>query len=370
MPSSADILLLGTGVVGSSLLEIVRGRLSNRLRIAGVANSRGVVLGTRATSDDPLEISADDLAALQERSRSVTPIRIEDDVLDRIAARNQGVLVDATAEPAMGELYERALERGIHVVTANKKPLAGPFAARERLFDPDRRGGRATLRYEATVGAALPIIETLKNFVRTGDRVKSIDCVLSGTLGFVCNSIHDGVPFSRAVAVARDRGFTEPDARDDLAGTDVARKAVILAREIGARTERSDVAVEPFVPLDIVAGSSPESLEHDLAPLDASFAARVDHLRARNEKLVYLARIEVDIGGVVNASAGPVAVPLTHPAAQLPGSTALVAFTTLRHALEPLVVRGSGAGGPVTASALLADIFAAIGTGSVPPREL
>jgi aspartokinase/homoserine dehydrogenase 1 len=366
MPSNADILVLGTGVVGRAFIDIVRGRLSSRLRIAGVANSRGLALGRER---EPFDVDAAQLSELFALPRDRVRGPIDDSVLDRIAARNRGVLVDATADENVGELYERALARGIHVITANKKPLAGLYAQRERLVDPEGRGGRAAFRYEATVGASLPIIETLKNFVRTGDRVRSIDCALSGTLGFVCNAMTEGTPLSRAIAIARERGYTEPDPRDDLGGIDIARKAVILAREIGSRLELADVAVEPFVPRDLLANATSESLGADLAKLDAAFADKVARLRERSEKLVYLARIQVDIGGVIHASAGPVAIPLSHPAAQLQGSSALVAFTTLRHALEPLIVRGSGAGGPVTASALLADIFAAIGTASVPPRD-
>ena len=358
MPSEPRVLLVGTGVVGSAFLEIVRGRLSSQLRIGGVANSRGIVLAR----PDEAEVQAAELNELLARPRSATPPRIDDALLDTIAGES-AVLVDATAEEGITELYQRALARGIHVVTANKKPIAGPWAARERLFDPARRSGRAQLRYEATVGAALPVIETLKNLIRTGDRVKRIDCVLSGTLGFLCNAIADGTPLSQALAVARDRGYTEPDAREDLGGSDVARKAVILARELGASIETSDVALEPFLPRDFLEASSPGTLERDVVKLDATFAVNAERLRRRNEKLVYLARIETDADGTVAASAGPIAVPASHPAAQLQGSSALVAFTTARHAPEPLVVRGSGAGGAVTASALLADIFAATGTG-------
>jgi homoserine dehydrogenase len=354
MPSEANILVVGTGVVGSALLEIVRGRLATPVRVAAIANSRGVVL---ASSEPPFEVQSADFAELLSRPRSSTPARIDDAVLDRLAAGN-GVLVDATAEENIAELYERALERGIHVVTANKKPIAGPWAVREKLFDLARRN-EVQLRYEATVGAALPVIETVKNLVRTGDRVKRIDCVLSGTLGFLCNSIAEGTPLSQAVAVARERGFTEPDAREDLGGADVARKAVILARELGSRLETEEIALEPFLPADVLAASSPATLERDIAKLDADFAAKVERLRRRNEKLVYLARIEVDGEGNVAASAGPVVVPSTHPAAQLQGSSALVAFSSTRHSVDPLVVRGSGAGGAVTASALLADVFAA-----------
>ncbi len=358
MPSEPRILLVGTGVVGSALLEIVRGPLASRIRIAGVANSRGVVFAPPGEVD----VRADDVAALLARPRGATPARIDDEVLERLAGES-GVIVDATAEDGITELYERALARGIHVVTANKKPIAGAWSARERLFDPARRAGKAQLRYEATVGAALPVISTLENLVRTGDRVKRIDCVLSGTLAFLCNAIADGSTLSQAIAVARDRGYTEPDAREDLGGADVARKAVILARELGARLETSDVALEPFVPRDVLDASSPATLERDVAKLDASFALNAERLRRRNEKLVYLARIETDADGRVTASAGPVAVPATHPAAQLQGSSALVAFSTARHTPEPLVVRGSGAGGAVTASALLADIFSATGGG-------
>ncbi len=360
MPSDIRVLLVGTGVVGSAFLEIARGPLASELKIVAVANSRGIVTAPPDAAD--LEVRSEDLAALLARPRTAPPPRIDDALLARLAGERT-VLVDATAEEGIVDLYQRALAAGIHVVTANKKPIAGSWPVREKLFDPALRSGRAQLRYEATVGAALPVIETVKNLVRTGDRVKRIDCVLSGTLAFLCNTITDGTPLSKAIAVARERGYTEPDAREDLGGADVARKAVILARELGATIETSDVALEPFLPGEVLEAASPETLERDVAKLDASFAANAERLRRRNEKLVYLARIETSPDGAVSASAGPVAVPLSHPAAQLQGSSALVAFTTARHSPEPLVVRGSGAGGAVTASALLADIFSATSTG-------
>lgn len=328
------VLLVGTGVVGGAFLEMPK-----RVVLAGVANRRGVVLGP-----DPSELLA--------RPAREEPLRIGDDVLDELESLPEPVLVDATASDDVAELYLRALERGIHVVTANKKPIAGPWATREKLFDPSLRGPGAKLRYEATVGAGLPVIETLKDLVRTGDEVRRIDCVLSGTLGFLCNALDDGVPLSDAVATAKARGYTEPDPREDLGGADVARKAVILAREIGAHLEASDVELEPFVPR--------EALDRDLATLDADFAARASAAKKRGEKLVYLARIATR-GTSVRATAGPVFVPRSHPAAQLEGSSALVAFTTARYPTDPLVVRGSGAGGAVTASAVLADVLKATG---------
>ena len=335
----ASVLLVGTGVVGSALIAILQGEAPpGGLELVGVANTRGALLGEeRLTPGQTREI------AIRSKREEATPLG--DDLLDALAARPHPVLVDATAADGMLHLYVRALALGIHVVTANKKPLAAPWAERQRLFDLSLRTRSARIRYEATVGAGLPVIETLKDLVRTGDRVRKIECVLSGTLSFLANEIHSGTPLSRAVAIAKDRGFTEPDPREDLSGADVARKAVVLARELGSRLETTDVDLHPFVPVNAT---------------DAEVSANVERLRRRNEKLVYLARIDVE-GEVVRASAGPVAVSIDHPAATLGGSSALVAFTTARYVRDPLVVRGSGAGGAVTASALIADVLKATG---------
>jgi aspartokinase/homoserine dehydrogenase 1 len=341
----AHVFLVGTGVVGSAVLAIAHGAAPPKgVELVGVANTRGLALVASGV------LSEEESRAIASRPPRSEAFAIGDDVLDALAKRRQAVLVDATAADDMEDLYGRALARGIHVVTANKKPLAARWEKRARLFDLSLRKGGTKLRYEATVGAGLPVIETLKDLVRTGDRVKRIECVLSGTLSFVANEIHAGTPLSRAVAIAKDRGFTEPDPREDLGGKDVARKAVVLARELGAELEIDDVDLEPFVPAAI----------RELEKFDAESAARVARLRTRGEKLVYLARIEAD-GPVVRASAGPVAVPLDHPAATLGGSSALVAFTTARYERDPLVVRGSGAGGAVTASALFADVLKATG---------
>jgi aspartokinase/homoserine dehydrogenase 1 len=302
----ASVFLVGTGVVGSALLAIAAitaittnttnthpGASPAHVALVGIANTRGLRLAEHGA------LSLDEARAIVAQPARSEPLRIDDAVLDALAAR---------------------------------------------------RAPGTKLRYEATVGAGLPVIETLKDLVRTGDRVRRIECVLSGTLGFVANELHAGTPLSRAVAIAKDRGYTEPDPREDLGGKDVARKTVVLARELGSKLEVADVDLEPFVASSVT----------DLTKVDAELAARVARLRSRGEKLVYLARIDAD-GSKVRASAGPVAVPLDHPAALLGGSSALVAFTTARYDRDPLVVRGSGAGGAVTASALLADVLKATG---------
>ena len=353
--SGASVLLVGTGVVGSALLAIVHATAPPRgVDLVGLANTRGALL---AGPGQP-RLSPDEARSVVAKPQRLDPQTVSDDLLDALATRAQPVLVDATAADDMDELYGRALARGIHVVTANKKPLSAAWTRRERLFDLSRRKPGTKLRYEATVGAGLPVIETLKDLVRTGDRVLRIECALSGTLGFLSNELHAGTPLSRAVAIAKDRGYTEPDPREDLGGTDVARKAVVLARELGSSLELADVDLEPFVLSALLRSSSADDIVRDLERIDAEVAAKIARAKVRGEKLVYLARIETN-GDQVRASAGPVTVPLEHPAATLGGSSALVAFTTSRYERDPLVVRGSGAGGAVTAAALVADVLKA-----------
>jgi aspartokinase/homoserine dehydrogenase 1 len=315
----ADLLVLGTGVVGGALLELLSSERAPRgIHVAGACNTR-------------------------------TP-PLTDRLLDGLAASSPcPVLVDATPADGIEALYARALGRGIHVVTANKKPLVAPWHVRRELFAVAAERG-LTIGREATVGAGLPIVGTLGDLVATGDRVRRVDCVLSGTLAFLCDELHAGTPLSRAIAEAKEKGYTEPDPWEDLGGADVARKAVILAREIGLPLEIGDVDLAPFAPRG-------EPID------DAAWARRAAEAEARGERLVYLARIDVD-GTTARASAGLASLPRAHPAAASRGPVALASFTTDRYAAEPLVVRGPGAGGPVTASALVADVLRARGASS------
>ena len=348
--SVASVLLVGTGTVGSAFLSILQQpEPPQGLAIHGVTNTRALRLESRP-------LTADEIRGVTGHAPSEKKYLIDDDAFDRLAALPNPVLVDATAEGDLEDLYLRALGRGIHVVTANKKPLASPLPLRAQLDDLSLRKNGARFRYEATVGAGLPVIETLKDLLRTGDEVKQIECVLSGTLGFLSNELHAGTKLSRAVATAKDRGYTEPDPREDLGGADVARKAVVLARELGMKVELGDVDLEPFVPAALLDASSAATIVRDLERIDDEVAARIARYEANKQKLVYLARIDE-----TGLKAGPVALSLDHPAATLKGSSALVAFTTARYDRDPLVVRGSGAGGAVTASALIADILKAIG---------
>lgn len=353
MSGAASVFVLGKGTVASALfaqlhgLQRGGGRASAAVRLVGAADRRGSWFD--AGGGDPRAAVARLDAARAGEGLAAT--------IDRLRSLPTPILVDCTAADGMERAYERALGAGVHVVTANKKPLAIPASARARLFAAAARAGRA-LRYETTVGASLPVIETLQNLIRTGDRVDRIEGSLSGTLGYLAGELARGVPLSRAVASARVQGLTEPHPRDDLSGVDVARKALILAREIGLEVELSEVSIEPFVPASILAHETPEALLTALERYDPLVVSQMEELRRRGEVLRYLATIEpASTRGPAQVRVGPVGVPEQHPAARLRGTEALVSFRTERFSAHPLVVQGPGAGGALTAAGVLADLL-------------
>jgi homoserine dehydrogenase len=228
-----------------------------------------------------------------------------------------------------------------------------------------RRQHRRHHHYDAAVGASLPVIGTLRRLVRSGDRVKRVEGALSGTLGFLATELGRGVALSLATRWALGLGHCEEDPRDDLSGRDAARKALILARELGASLALEDVRVEPFVPAELLAPGTPEELIAALRAHDEAMAARVERLRGEGKVLRYLARIEERPDGRFTVSVGPTEVDGAELAARLVGVEAYVAFTTARHAERPLVVQGQGVGAAQTAGTVLAEVFrAALGGGA------
>jgi aspartokinase/homoserine dehydrogenase 1 len=350
-----SVFLLGKGVVGSQLLAQIRGQqdslLANegvRLRVVGLADSKRLLFREQGLALD------DDITSDLAAASANEPAQLRR-CLDELRRLPAPVLVDCTAEDGMERVYAEALHLGIHVVAANKKPLALPLAERDALLDEARRSHRA-YHYETTVGASLPVIETLKNLVRTGDRVHLIEGSLSGTLGFLCTELMKGVALSEAVRSARARGFTEPHPQDDLSGLDAGRKALILARELGLRLDLGDVVVEPFVPREVLSMADVEAFLAELQRRDREVAERVARCHTGGKVLRYLARIEPD-GRAPRVRVGLVAVGPEHPAFRLRGSESQVSFSTERYREYPLVVQGSGAGGAVTAAGVLADVL-------------
>ncbi len=355
-----SLLVLGTGVVGSALLaQIAEQQHELRDRhdllpvVVGIATSKrllfdraGIPLGSwrEALEREPVASPAHDV--------------LTSAVLDRLARLEGPVLVDCTAADGMETIYEQAFARGIHVVAANKKPLTVPTAQRDHLLDAARTAHRA-YRYETTVGASLPVIETLQSLVQTGDEVHLIEGSFSGTLGYLTNELMAGRRLDEAVRTAKALGYTEPLPQDDLSGLDAARKAIILGRELGHSVEIEDVALTPLVPAELLAERDLERFFEALSAYADTMSARITSLREEGKVLRYLARVDpsAPARGEPLLSVGPVGVPLDHPAARLRGSESFVAFTTRRYHHYPLIVQGAGAGGDVTAAGVLADVL-------------
>jgi aspartokinase/homoserine dehydrogenase 1 len=264
------------------------------------------------------------------------------------------IFVDCTASDDIPPYYPRLLERNIAVVTPNKRGFSSSMEFYELLrSSADSR--RTPLLHETCVGAALPILGTLNDLVRSGDRILSIDAVLSGTLSYIFNSMRSGASFSNAVSEAKQRGYTEPDPRDDLSGMDVARKVLILARDAGLHLELADIELSPLLPPEATAGSVEDFLAM-LPTLDQKFDELSSSAKAEGKKLFFGAHIDCSSK---SASIGLRAVPGEHPFCSLSGADNIVVFTTRRYESNPLVVKGPGAGAEVTAAGVFADIIRA-----------
>ncbi|MCY3556807.1 MAG: hypothetical protein OXH56_15970 [Gemmatimonadetes bacterium] len=261
-------------------------------------------------------------------------------------------IVDTTSAE-MTEVHLACLRRGVPVVTANKKPITDRSAAYEEI----RRLGRADRMrywYETTAGAGLPIVSTVRELVDTGDEVTRIAGCLSGTLGYICSQLDHGRTFSEIVREAKDLGYTEPDPRDDLNGMDVARKALILGREIGYRLELDDLEIEGMVSDALLDAPSVDAFMDMLTSEDAVYAQRVASGGDRGQVLRYVATV-----GDGTCRVGLENVDRDSPLGSLAGPDNMVVCTTKRYRDNPLIVRGPGAGPEVTAGGLFGDLIKA-----------
>ncbi|NCG19630.1 MAG: aspartate kinase [Rhodobacterales bacterium] len=338
----AHLLLVGCGRVGQELLTMVaetRARLADQeleLRLIGLCNRRTWALDLNGI--DPL-VAQEVLASGDARPADAALIaRIAQERLTDV------VLVDVTAGPT-APLHQLALDAGFHVVTANKIPLAGPFDEYQRLVQA-RDLSRVRYGYETTFGAGLPVLHTLKELVHTGDKLHAITGCFSGTLGFLCSKLQDGVSLADAVGEAAALGYTEPDPREDLSGRDVARKALIVARAMGRTIEPDDVVLTAMVPdLD-------DGLDAALAKHGPALGERVKAAAARNEVLRFVAEITEEAVVV-----GLQEVPVNSAIGALNGPDNILVFRTRRYNTYPLVIQGPGAGAEVTAAGVLGDIL-------------
>lgn len=360
------VILFGVGGVGQSLLrQILEARgmhaleFGLHLSFAAVCDSNGAVIALDGELDDEL---LQELLTLKESGGRLAshplggPLGDAYSIVD-IAGRSGALIVDCTASGATLPGLLDALDRGYKIVLANKKPLTVDQDAYDQIVSAGRHAqghahrhlGRA--RWEATVGAGLPVNAMLGRLVASGDEVERITGAFSGTLGYVMSGLQEGRAFSQIARDAYAQGYTEPDPREDLNGLDVARKALILARGLGWRLDLADVDVQGLYPASMDALSVEEFLA-ELPALDEDFRARVDDAAACGHVLRFAATVADG-----RCSAGPVTVPVQSPLGRLSGTDNLVEFTTRWYNPNPLVIQGRGAGVDATAAGVLSDMI-------------
>lgn len=350
-PHTVSIGLIGPGLVGGVLLDQMASqveRLSRDLkldlRVRGIMSSKRMHL---ANVEVPLG-----------RWREAVSASGEPADLTRFAEHvhadhlPHAIIIDCSASNDVAARYPEWLAAGIHIVTPNKKANSGDLELYARLREAGRQGNSHFL-YEATVGAGLPIIQTLRDLRDTGDEIKRIEGILSGTLAYLFNVWDGSEPFSSVVRTAKAKGYTEPDPRDDLSGIDFARKLIILGREMGLRLELRDVQLEGLVP-EALRDCGPEEFLERLPEFDEPMAARLRAARERNKVLRYVGSLDAATG---KASVGLVELERSHTFANINLTDNVVRFLTRRYNENPLVVQGPGAGPEVTAGGIFGDLL-------------
>ncbi len=336
------LFVVGTGLIGSTVLNMIS-QFPNNIKLCGVANSRKFVIWDKPSASvnwrENLESS--ESSDLQEFVEKILDLNLPN-----------SVFVDCTASEEVPLVYSKLLQSRVAVVTPNKKANSGSYTFYRELKEISTKT-KTNYLYETTVGAGLPIIQTIQNLVKSGDKIIKIEAILSGTLSYIFNTfaVTDD-SFSKIVRDAKDKGYTEPDPRDDLNGMDMARKILILARESGLKIEMSDVILEPFLPSSCFAVESVDAFFDELSKLDEDFNRKNELAKSEGKLFRYIAKME---NGKVNLSLQ--LIDQNHPFYNLSGTDNIVSITTQRYNLNPLVIKGPGAGAEVTAGGIIADIL-------------
>jgi len=343
-----NLFICGVGTVGGKLIEQIRQQYNelkerNRLKlnVVGIASSKNAIFNR-----DGLDL--DDFREQLKQSEPSDPEKLRQNVIGMNIFNS--VFVDCTASKEIAALYQSFLEHNINIVAANKIAASSNYDNYIQLKKTALARG-VFFRYETNVGAGLPVIGTINDLRNSGDRILKIEAVLSGTLNFILNKMVEGTPFSEAVKQAKEQGYSEPDPRIDLSGTDVIRKLVILSREAGYKVEQQDVEKHLFIPDDYFTGDL-NSFWKRLPLLDADFEQKRKELIKNNLHWRFVAVMDRGKTSVELQAVGP-----THPFYNLEGSNNIIMLTTERYKEYPMQIKGYGAGASVTAAGVFANIM-------------
>ncbi len=350
------LYMVGVGLIGSTLIsqikaqaEFLKLKRGLEIKIVGLANSKkmlfdkeGIDLENWQEQLNEESTEAIDLAAFVQRMKDLN--------------LPSTIFVDNTANEKVTHFYESILESSISISTPNKIATSSSFLQYQRLKNIAGRRG-VQFVYETNVGAGLPVISTLNDLLNSGDRIIKIEGVLSGSMSFIFNNLSKSTTFSNIVRVAKERGFTEPDPREDISGSDIRRKILILARETGLEMESADVKIESILPRAAEEAECMETFFAELEKTDAHFEKLRFEAEKKGKVLRMIATLEKRSNGASKASIGLKSVDATHPFYSLSGSDNMIVFTTGRYKEPPLVVRGPGAGAEVTAAGVFAEII-------------
>ncbi|BBN14241.1 hypothetical protein MPTK1_6g10010 [Marchantia polymorpha subsp. ruderalis] len=346
--------ILGPGLIGATLLDQLRDQAPNLkehfridLRVVGIASSKIMFLDESAVDLSKWRLEYNDRG-------TETDLRSFISHLQQDHFGPNKAIVDCTASADVAEHYLEWLKLGIHIITPNKRANSGPLEKYLSVRDIQRQSCTHYF-YEATVGAGLPIISTLRSLIETGDQIQEVQGIFSGTLSYIFNNLTGDRTFSDVVKEAKAKGYTEPDPRDDLSGTDVARKVVILAREAGLKLELHDIPVHSLVPQELQDPKlSVEDFMKRLPDFDEALSSRRKEAESSDEVLRYVGVVDVlNNRGSVELKR----IPKSDAFAQLNGSDNIIAFKTARYNENRLIVRGPGAGAAVTAGGVFSDIL-------------
>ena len=344
-----NLFVTGVGNVGRNLLQQISKQRANlindkalELRVVGIANSRKCAFSRRGFDTDNIN------EVLQNAEIDATPERIADEVIKMNIFNS--VFVDCTASKEIADQYKRLLNHNVNVVAANKIAASSAYA---NYSDLKHIAAKRDVKFlfETNVGAGLPIIGTINNLINSGDKILRIEAVLSGTLNYVFNTVSKEIPLSRAIEMAKEAGYSEPDPRIDMSGQDVIRKIVILAREAGYEIEQSDVQINDFIPKECFEGNAEQFIDN-VKSYDATFEQM--RLQAEHNHMHIRFVAKLDNG---NVSTGVQEVGEGHPFYSLEGSNNVILITTERYKEYPMVIKGYGAGAEVTAAGVFADII-------------